>query len=78
MVVVAVAGSLNTSLFSLWVVELEDTLLYRVVLGAAAEVMLVLVTVLVVFVLVAFSLETDSFSMSYAAASLTYVNHNLT
>jgi len=55
-VVVAVAESLNTSLFSLsWVLELGDTLLYRVVVGAAVEVMLVLVTVVVVLVLVAFS-----------------------
>jgi len=75
-VVVVVAELLNTSLFSLWVLELGDTLLNIVVVGAAVEAMFILVTVVMVFLLVAFShfsAETDSFSMSYAAASLTDV-----
>ena len=60
-VVVAIAESLSTSLFSLWVLELGDTLLdsmiisWLVVVGAPVEVMLVVVTVVVVVVLVAFS-----------------------
>ena len=58
MVVVAAAESLSTSLFSLWVLELGDTLLDSMIISllvVEVEVMLVVVTVVVVVVLVAFS-----------------------